>query len=383
MKIFQITTFFHPVTGGVETHVFNLGKELINQGHEITVLASDSGKFGPRLNRNETIINGIKIKRFFTWVSLSQFHKVYPGLFFYLLQNDFDVLHVHGFRKFETYIALFVARIKRKKVILTTHNPFTTPRKKFSISSVLLKIHDLTMGKLFTRAIDKIIIIVKSEREILTKKFGVDTRKIILVPNGVEELYFTKGDPQLFLKEWNINKDDWKAIVIGCGRLNFMKGFQNLTQAVKDMPNVLFFIAGGDDGYLPQLKKDFFDTPNVILSEFFLPPGMLLNALTASDIFVLPSIHEPFGIVVLEAMACKIPVIATTIGGPQEFIPIGTALFANPALPDEWSKMILKLVDSVKLREELGQKGNNLAQKYRWSKLSEKISNIYQISKDY
>ena len=54
MKIIQISTFFHPVTGGVETHVYNLSKELVTLGHEVTVLTSDSAKFGPRLSRNET-----------------------------------------------------------------------------------------------------------------------------------------------------------------------------------------------------------------------------------------------------------------------------------------------------------------------------------------
>jgi glycosyltransferase involved in cell wall biosynthesis len=377
MKIFQITTFFLPVTGGVETHVYNLGKELISQGHEVTVLASDSAKFGPRLSRNETVLNGIKIKRFFTLISLSQFHKFYPGLFFYLCKNDFDVVHVHGFRKFETYVALFVAHIKKKKVILTTHNPFSTPRKSRSLSSFLLKFHDITFGKWFSKKIDKIITVVKSETEILTNEFKVPKENIVTIPNGVEEAYFTKGDSQQFLKEFNIKKEDWQAIVIGCGRLNIMKGFQNLKQAVTDFPKVLFFIAGGDDGYQKKLKKIFFGFQNVKFSGYFLPTTNVINALAASDIFVLPSIHEPFGIILLEAMASGLPVIATTVGGPKEFIPAGTALFADPAIPEQWSQMISKLLDSATLRKDLSEKGNKLAQRYRWNKIAEKIFQLY------
>ena len=80
MKIFQISTFYHPITGGVESHVATLSKFLVEYGHEVTVLASDSSKVGPRIAQKQGMFEGIPIVRFLTWFSISQYHKFYPGL---------------------------------------------------------------------------------------------------------------------------------------------------------------------------------------------------------------------------------------------------------------------------------------------------------------
>ena len=85
-KIIQITTFFHPIHGGVEQEVMDLSNELIKNGHEVTVFCSDSTRSKKRLTKLHDKIGKIKIRRFRTWFSFSQFYKIYPQIFLALLK---------------------------------------------------------------------------------------------------------------------------------------------------------------------------------------------------------------------------------------------------------------------------------------------------------
>lgn len=376
MKIFQITTFFHPVTGGVESHVYSLTNELIKLGHNVTVLCSDSNKSGPRVKSREMNFKGIKIKRFFTWFSLSYYHKFYPGLLFYLLQNDFDVLHVHGFRKFETYIALFVGWIKKKPVVLTTHNPFPTSSRS-ELNRKLIILHDKTLGLWFTKKLSKIITIVPSEESIFIRKFKVSKDILTRIPNGLDRRFLQKGNKETFYKEYYIEPSKWKTVISTCCRLNYAKGVQNLKYAIDKMQDCLFVIAGGDDGYLDELQRMYFNNKNVIFTAKFLSPEKLVDIFAASDIFVLPSLHEAFGIVLLEAMVQGTPVIATNKGGPSEIITKEVGMVIDPTNQEAWYKAITYLLDHPNKLSKMRRAAIKYSKNFNWDILGKQIEEVY------
>ena len=376
MKILQISTFFHPVIGGVETHVFNLSRKLIAQGHEVEVLCSDSNKNAPRISEKQSTVSGIKVKRFFTLVSLSFYHKFYPGLFFYLLKSDFDIVHVHGFRKIETYLALFAARLKKKKIVLTSHNPFpVTTRSNFM--NLLINIHDRTFGRWFTKKMDKIITILPSEQKVFMEKFKVPKDKLATVHNGVEEIFFQQGSSEQFFKDWRIAREKWQGLVVSAARISYAKGFQNLELVVRELPKVLFFIAGGDDGYLSKLKLVFTQCPNIFFSEHYLSLEKLRDMLSAADLFVLPSLHEAFGIALIEALAQGCPVITTNKGGPDELLNEDLAIKLDPTNQKAWKESIQNLLQDPKRRQVMGKLGKNFAARFNWDKITSKIINLY------
>ena len=378
MKIIQLSTFFHPVTGGVETHVLNLSKELIKNGHEVLVYTSDSTKISGRLAKSETNFFGINVLRFRSWLDLSYYHKFYPGVFWALLKENYDIVHVHGLRKTESYMALLACKLKKKKVVLTTHNPFaTTTRNNFA--EKLIGFHDFFIGRLLIKHFDKIITIVPSEEELLYKKFGVPKKKIINVPNGVEEIFFTKGDAKNFYKEWNIEPDKWDGIVVSIGRISKGKGVQNLKESVKRLKNVLFFVAGGDDGYLKVLKNMYNKYDNIIFSEKFLTPEKQIDMYDAADVMVMPSFFEAFGIVVLEALAQGIPVLSTNKGGPSEvFNEIEAVKLVDPFDQDAWQVSIEAIVKNKPRAQALGKSGQIFAEKFRWEKITKTIIKVYE-----
>jgi glycosyltransferase involved in cell wall biosynthesis len=376
MKIFQITTFFHPVTGGVESHVYSLTNELLRLGHDVTVLCSDSNKSGPRLKSRETNHSGIKIKRFFNWFSLSYYHKFYPGLLFYLLSNDFDILHVHGFRKIETFFALFAGWVKKKPVVLTTHNPFPTSSRG-KLNKFFVWLHDKTLGRWFTKKLSKIITIVPSEEALFIEQFNVPKDRIARIPNGLDQRFVQMGEKENIYKEYNIEKTKWKSIISTCCRLNYAKGLQNLKYAVDNMPDSLFIIAGGDDGYLGELKKIYFNNPNVFFTEKFLAPEKLVDIFAASDIFVLPSLHEAFGIVLLEAMVQGTPVVATNVGGPNEIITKEVGIVIDPLNQELWYHTLRNLLDHPNKLAKMRKAAIAYSKNFNWEILSKQIEDIY------
>lgn len=378
MKIFQITTFFHPVYGGVEDHVLNLSKELISKGHEVEVLTSDSNKDGPRIKEKSANLSGIKITRFFTWFGMSYFHKFFPGILLYLLRNDFDIIHIHGFRKIESYFALIISKIRKKKVILTTHNPFVTVAGRSKLSSFLLKIHDKTYGKLLVKYFDKIIYLVGSEQKILTDEFGVKKEKTERITNGVQKEFFEAGDSEKFYEDWEIKKERWDAIVTGVGRVNYTKGYQNLELAAKKLERVLFVFTGGDDGYLKELKILYRNYKNVLFTERFLSKPQLIDLFSAADVFALPSLNEPFGIVLLEALASGLPIISSDTGGPKEFLNEKYTEFVSPEDKEGWVKAIKYVLEDEERREDMKKLGKVAAEKYKWPKVANQVVKCYE-----
>lgn len=377
MKILQVTTFFHPVTGGVESHVLNLSRELEKNGHEVEVLCSDSTKLGKRVTKTDTDYFGIKIHRFRSSLSLSYYHKFFPGVLKFLLREEYDLIHVHGLRKTESYFALIAGKIRKKPVILTTHNPFPTTTRS-AITQKLLNIHDFTVGKLFIKRFNKIITIVPSEKEKLQNLFKVPAEKIVEIPNGVEDVFFTKGDENAFYKEWEINPDKWEGIAVAVGRVSYAKGIQNLKQAIKKLKNVLFFIAGGDDGYLATLKTMFQESDNVIFSERFISPEKQVDMYAAADVMLLPSLHEAFGIVILEALAQGVPVIATNKGGPAEIFKTEAVKLVDPSDQEQWKLSVEALITNKARRDELAQLGHKLAINYTWEKITKRVLKVYE-----
>jgi glycosyltransferase involved in cell wall biosynthesis len=295
----------------------------------------------------------------------------------YLWKNDYDIIHIHGFRKIETYFALLFNIFKKKKIVLTAHNPFPTTSRS-SFQEYLIKLHDYTVGKLFVRYINKIIVLVDSEKDIFMRRFGVKKENLIRIPDALNDKFYQEGDPEQFYKDWDINPKKWNGIVVSAGRINYAKGFQNLYKSVKGLPKVLFFIAGGDDGYLSRLKVLFADCENIIFSEHFLSAEKLVNMYAAADIFAFPSLHEAFGMVLLEALAQGTPVIWTNKGGPNDFITEEVGMLLEPTDQDLWLNSIKQMLKDKEKLESMGTKAKELSLKYSWEKQINKIIKIYK-----
>lgn len=394
MKILQVTTFFAPVVGGVETQVEDLSRELIRAGHEVEIVATSSSRSGPNLELRPQVTAGeAQLSRVRTWFSFTNYHKFAPGFIRIFSRTNADVVHVHGFRKPELFLALFICGVvRRKRVVVSTHNPFTTRERGLS-HRFFIAIADIA-GFFLLPTAHHFFCLSQAEIPIL-KKFRVPGSKISVVGNAItipKYVPFVKSTGKKNALTDTITKtndalnqgeitqlldslgvDDattWDQISLCVGRMNEVKGFQFLEQAVADHPNTLFLFLGGDDGYLGNLRRQYRDYDNAIFSEFYLPRERLQLLYEVADVFLLPSVHEPFGIVLIEAMASGCAVIATRNGGPVEILEDGKhGLLQDPEDTDQWSRNLSKLFDNREELEIWQTRAQKRAQKFSWKKI--------------
>lgn len=375
-KIIQVTTFFHPVGGGVEQQVLDLSKQLQKSGHDVEVVTSDATRTKERISKYTETVAGIAVTRCRTLLSFSPFYKIYPALLKHLLQKDFDIVHVHGFRKFEVYFALLAAKLKRKKIIVTTHNPFVTnPKSRGKLLQIFVKLHDLTFGKMFTRFIDNIIALTEDEIPYI-ESFHYDKKKIAVIPNGISDELYIPGNPTQFTDEYSIDTKKWNQLVLWVGRISTVKGLENLEVAVKQLAKTLFIFAGPDDDASEKIRDMYKNHKNVVFTGS-VPHDKLSHAYAAADIFVLPSLHEAFGKVLIEAMAQGLPVISTNVGGPKGIVKKSFGILQNPTDQWAWLLNLEKLLPDTKQRARMGNAAKKAAQKYRWKYVLRDILKVY------
>jgi glycosyltransferase involved in cell wall biosynthesis len=225
------------------------------------------------------------------------------------------------------------------------------------------------------RAADVVITVSERMRQQLVQRFGVPNEKIRVVPNAVDAAKFDAPKPFKKKRFW------WKKIVLYHGRLSVQKGpdyFLRAAKRVAEKHADTLFVVSGRGGMLPTLVDLAIDLgiQNRVLFLGYLPEAKLPAVYAASDVYVLPSVSEPFGITALEAMASGKPVILSKTSGVGEFV-------RNVFRVDFWDveKMagqINEVLDDEKLRESLSNGAKAEAQAFSWRAVAEKTLGAYE-----
>jgi glycosyltransferase involved in cell wall biosynthesis len=379
MKIIQLSTFFHPSVGGIERQVEEISTHLLEIGTEVQVFTTDAthGKES-RMLRLDDKFRGVPVFRFKYVLAFGDFFRLAPGLVWKLFTTDYDVLHVHNTHDAHLLPAIVIKTLRRKKLVLTGHNPYVVGvQKRREHISVGVRVFELCL-RIFSGGIDRYIALLESEKLAVTRILGIKPEKITVIPNGIEDIFYSEGgDAEHFYKEWNIDPTKWDLIVGTVSRLNLVKGIQFLAQAAKDLNKVLFVLAGGDDGYYDTLKRIYRDNENVVFTAQYIPSGEVRNFYQAIDVFLLPSIYEPFGMTMVEAMAQSKMVIATNVGGPQEIL---SPAFGELVIPDDQQTWFERIRYYSQHRDEAKQKGESArkaAGKYQWKNIIKQLQTVY------
>ncbi|MHA1250165.1 MAG: glycosyltransferase [Candidatus Helarchaeota archaeon] len=266
------------------------------------------------------------------------------------------------------YVNLFaimakkIFNIKIPLIIFTHTNPILAYKKKNKYLIFLMKIFYKF------KVINKIIAPSNGIKSILEKYFKVNKNKIIKIPNGIniDEIKIMKKDSITKYREIFYSNKFIKFINIG--RLHEAKGHKNLINAFYKVKKVIQnskLIIIGEGELKPKLYKLINDLDlgnDIILIGFQQNPYKYLNK---SDIFVLSSLRESFGLVVIEALACEIPVISTSCIGPREILENGKfgLIVKINDIDDMVEKMVL-LARNHKLRGLLKRNSLIRAEQY-------------------
>lgn len=227
-----------------------------------------------------------------------------------------------------------------------------------------------------------IVTISKYSKVKILEHYGVDEEKIRIVPNGVDTEKFQPFDQvaarqQLALPE--------APTVLFMGSLVPRKGLLYLVEAaktvVKQQPDVRFLIVGSG----PQKEQVTAAVASAGLGRNFvflgnLPENRLVTVYNAADVFVLPSVQEGQGIVLLEAQACGKPVAAFSIGGVNEAVRDGeTGFLASPGDVAGLAENLLKLLGDGMLRARMGVAARSfVTENYSWGLCAQRMLAVYR-----
>jgi len=214
--------------------------------------------------------------------------------------------------------------------------------------------------------------------------FGIPDDKLAMVPNGVNTQVYEKLQRRnlvAFRRKFALPQE---RIVLYVGRLVYEKGVQILINAV---PKVLekadtkFVIVGS--GYMKeQLSKIVknMGLEHKVLFTGFVDEESLAKLQICADASVVPSLFEPFGIVALEAMAAKSPVVVSDTGGLSEIVDhnlTGVKVYPNNAESLAWG--ITKILLDEKFRKQIRRKAyKKIREKYNWDKIAQQTKTMYE-----
>ena len=242
------------------------------------------------------------------------------------------------------------------------------------------------------RGCDRVVALTPMERRQIHELYDVPESQITVIPPGVNTKTFAPLADRAGARR-DLGWPEDAVVVFTLGRLDERKGFDlflraaGAARAMSPTSNVLFVMSAGDGSEQERTERRKLE---LIIEEQsldetlswlpVLPEKKLPRYYGAADVFVLPSRYEPFGIVMLEAMSCELPVVATHIGGPATVIEPGrTGLLVDPTDTDAFAKAIVTLIDSRERRHAFGKRARLAAMRdFSWTAIADRHISAYE-----
>ena len=329
-----LTETYYPVVGGGETQARVLAEDLVTHGFNVIVVTRRSSEELSRVDQ----VGGVTVCRTSPVGGghLKRWTMVFTCLPVLLKRRrQYDVIYVSGFKALGL-TAVLVSRLLRKRCMLKADSNgemsgafFDRGRQSLGLSSdsAVFRLF-LTLRNRILRRADRFVAISTDIAEEL-HRHGVPSREIEMVTNSVDTNRFSPVNPSIkaaLRRRFGLPVD--QTIVTYTGRLVSYKGLPLLLEVwkhihrVHDNAMLLLVGSGGLDMYNCEAElKAFVQANGLEHSVRF--TGDIHNVheyLQASDIFVFPTEKEAFGISLIEAMACGLPVIATPTGGIKDIV---------------------------------------------------------------
>jgi glycosyltransferase involved in cell wall biosynthesis len=403
MKILHVAHCYHPSTGGVQWFFKNVSERLVKDyGDDVTVVTTNS-YYGPeklnfkKIEPNREVINGVKVIRFpfnrwhikplqLTMKTLKRLYVPVPkqlsltlhgpissSMKKYLLQSDADVVGASS----SNY--LFMRLPLWKKCHFFYYGSIHFPQDEQATSLAQIQLNSIKASNYYLAN-------TQYEKERLLK-LGVPGSKVFILGTGVDVEQLQAGNASVDEYRTSLGLPT-SAVVIGyVGRLektkNVMILLEAFSQAATKDANLFLLLNGASSNYVADLKAYASALPpaiaNRIIWNIDFPAMDKAKVFNAIDVLVLPSNNESFGLVFLEAWACKKPVIGAAIGAVQNVITDNEdGLLMNINDQSSLEKKILRLASESALRQRMGEKGyEKVMNNYTWDIITKKLRQCY------
>lgn len=362
----------------------SIAKKMIERGHEVTVITSNTKQLKHAELKKEEYIDGVKIKRVRIYQFLPYRYLFFaPGIIPAILKEKGDIVHIFSYMPtFITNVPPVVSKIKGIPLVMT---PIFHPRRQ-SITYVgflqkkLGCFYDNIIGPRILKLADHVTGLTENEVKFYRAK-GI--RHVSVIPEGISvesNIYVSKEYQREFKEKIGI-KDE--KVVLSVGRIGKYKGLDMLVRAFAKMqievPNSKLVIIGADWGYQKEVEN--------IVNEFGCNEDVifvgevrykeLCCAYEIADVVVHPSLFETFCRIALEAWSHKKPVIVfDEVGEP---VTPSTGIIVKYKDENGLAEAMVKLLTDKDFACNIGENGYKLVhERFIWDKIADQFEDIYE-----
>ncbi|MFA6338657.1 MAG: glycosyltransferase family 4 protein [Candidatus Paceibacterota bacterium] len=288
-------------------------------------------------------------------------------------EENFNIIHAHDWLSFGAGIE--AKKISGKPLIVHIHSTEFDRTGGTGINNEIYLLEKQGM-----EYADAIIAVSNFTKDVIISKYGIPPEKIQVVHNGIENKEETQKD-QNKSDFFRIIKTNGGKIVIFVGRITIQKGPDYFLKSAKKVlefcPNTFFIVAGSGDMQNQIIRQ----TAQLGISDRVLFSGFLrdeeLNSLYKNaDLFIMPSVSEPFGLTALEAMQHGTPVIVSKQSGVSEVV--NHALKVDFWDTDELTNKIVSVLKNESLSSTLKSNSLNEVKTISWKNAAQKCVEIYK-----
>lgn len=370
IKVLMLANFpLGDMKGGVAVHTAKLIKSISElSDEEIDFYLISFGNKSCLFNKGNVkikIIKSHKLYYIFPFVALLRLRceaiKINP-----------QIIHVQGsnvspYLLYSLLVRSHIVKIVTVHGLVQIESMYSKPHKNsiFKFLYVLLEKYAL-------KNISEIIV-CSPQMEYLIR--GMTNSRIHVIPNGIDIEHFNKSQ---------MNYPICHPSIFFVGMLKKVKGVEILLKAMQIVLNRIskahLYIAGTGPQE-SELKKiaEKLNIMNNVTFLGFVSEDYKYSLYKSTDISVFPSLYEPFGIVLLEAMVCGKAVVASNVGGIPSIVDNGnTGLLFESGNSQELAQKIILLLEDKNLRERLGENGLKKAQQFKWENIAIKTFDLYK-----
>ena len=389
-RVLMLSWEYPPVVeGGLARHVRKLAEALVRQGVCVDVLTRGVGcgeeDALPRVQERAGVnVHRVgepgwprDLERFLAWVEQMNRDMLAAGEAL-AQEHSYDLVHGHDW-----LVSAAAAELSEHigAPYLTTIHATEHGRHQGWVQKPPQSLIHAAERAMAQRA-EQVIVCSYYMRGHVADIFDIDERRVAVIPNGVDPSELrAHGDLAALRGEF---AEPHQRLVLLVGRLVYEKGFQLALDAlpgvIERVGDVRFLVAGSgthEQELRAQAQRLGLDEHGTFLG--WIGDDVLHNLYRISDLCVVPSIYEPFGIVALEAMASGCPCIVADTGGLREVVPVGerVGLRFNGGDAEHLGVMIERLLVDAALRDRLVAEASEHVLRFDWDDIAQRTRGIY------
>jgi len=356
MEIVQVAGLYPPHLGGQELVVQTLARVQAAAGHRVTVLTSSIGG-----EAGDTEEHGVRVWRLRTWALAST--PVMPRLPVVLLAHSPrpDVVHLHTGHALVAEQVMLACRVRRIPYVVHVH---LLVRPSSRVGRALLPLYRRTLFGWFLRHAAQVICLTQAMRRELIRAHRLDPDKVRVVPNGTDAP----------LGGADVRRSDEVLFV---GRLTAQKNILGLVEAMALLPDVTLRVLGdGDQHDEVRERIRALGLANVVL-EGRADRQAVAAAYRRATVLAMPSTHEGMPLVLLEAMAAGLPVVASNIEEIEEVVGDAGVLIPDTQ-PNTIARVLRSVISDPDEQRRLRDAGLALASRHTWAAVAEQVEDVYR-----